>query len=352
MKRGVIAAALLGALAGLYYWQGSQLAPVKVALERAGTRPALGSGADRAVSRHRPSDREQGRPVEESKPISQLSLDHEVCIQDAQEQPASEIGLVFYCSDTSAIQNPTPVRTDSQGCVQMKRCALAETVTCVRVVDPSLRRDGPWVLGSEATRSVFRLAVPTTVHGQIVDAQQEPIVGAELWFEPEDPDPMSPPVWAAGRLTSDAQGRFAWVAAQPVPCDPCVRDEQDCELARGDGGLLAPVPGNFWIRHPGYRLQKVAMPERWGSMPLVELVEGPSRVRGVLSGPGARGAKLFLEHQAHRLDRQVVQTMDARGRFEFLGLGEGLYDLSVFVEGRVVLRRAGVRAGEQLTLEF
>lgn len=244
------------------------------------------------------------------------------------------------------------MRTDSQGCVQMTPCARAETVTCVRLVDPSLRRDGPWVIEPESESSLFQLARSTTVFGQVVDPSQAPVKGAELWFEAEDPDPLSPPVWVSERMHTDSKGRFRWVAAQPVPCDPCVRDEQDCELARGGRVMDAPVPGRFWVRQEGYRLQGVAMPSRWGAMPTVELEEGPSRIAGVLSGSGAAGAKLFLEHQRHRLDRQVIQAVKGDGAFAFGGLGEGLYDLSVFVEGRVVLRRSGLRAGERLTLEF
>lgn len=282
-----------------------------------------------------------------------------VCVNSAEGEPAIGLSLVFYCSDTSARMPGGSGITDEDGCLETQLCASSEALTCARVRDGRARPAQAWVLDPEHSSFDLRLAEPAVVSGELRDPARRPVEAAEIWFEAQDPDRWSAPPFAQMQLRSDAQGAFRLVAARPAPCDPCVRDEEDCELSRRVDEPDAPVAGSLWIRHPEHGLAVVPMRKTWGAMAPIEMDGRRAELRGQLSGlpsgqasgQAAARVKLMLSSSTHRLDRQVTHA-DAKGRFIFAGLGPGDYALSVFLDGKVVMRRAPVRKGELLSLSL
>lgn len=295
-----------------------------------------------------PSALPRAREVDAPRKLAKALL-RELCVRDAQGDPVSDLALVLYCSDTSRPLSGGFVITDEDGCVKVQLCADPEALTCARLRDAGHRPTKAWILRPEETSFEFSLAAPAVVTGQLRTGGQEAVVGAQLWFEPEDPDPWSAPPFVQMRLKSDAQGAFFFVAARPLPCDPCVRDEQDCELQRRVDEPDAPVPGTIWIRHREHGLKAVPMPQQWGAMDPVVLDGRRTSLRGELAGPGAKRAKLMLVHATRRKDRQVTKV-DDKGVFEFAGLGSGNYELSVFLDGDALLRISKAKAGDTLSL--
>lgn len=240
--------------------------------------------------------------------------------------------------------------TDEDGCVQTSLCKDADAVTCARVRDGGHRPAKAWVLDPSSAAFELTLAPPAEVIGRIEDPAGGSVAKAQVWFEAEDPDRWSAPPFVQMQLRSDQAGRFRFAAARPLPCDPCVRDEQDCELQRRVAEPDAPLPGTLWIRHPEHGLKSVVMPGVWGEMKPIVLDGRPSRVTGELRGQGERLAKVMIRHRVHRRDRQVLQ-IQGEGHFEFLGLGEGDYDVSVYVDGKQVAQASSVRPGDALSLD-
>lgn len=348
MKRGLWLAlgALLIALICLWSRDAAQprpvVAPKRVAVRKAQPRPAKEADSDRVPSPSKPSAKPQA---------PRAKTRRQLCVQDDKGQAVTQLALVLYCSDTSAPLSGGSVITDEEGCAEISLCPDPEALTCVRPRGSDHRPAGAWVIDPDLGSDRFLLASPAIVHGRLIDGSDQAVIDAQLWFEAEDRDRWSAPPFAKMRIHSDAQGAFRFVAARPLPCDPCVRDEEDCALQRRVDELDAPVAGKIWIRHPEHGLKAVPMPEQWGALDDLVMDGRPARIHGRLSGQGRRSAKLMLRHQRHRQDRQVTKS-DEDGGFDFDGLGPGDYELSVFVDGQPVLRSAPVRRGEMLELSL
>lgn len=278
-------------------------------------------------------------------------IQHELCLRDPQGEPAAGRRIRLYCSDTSAALGNAARVTDAQGCVQVELCPRPDTVTCVRLSDLIYRAPKAWVIEPGDPSSEFELAPPAKVWGRVETASGKPIAGAQIWFQAQDPDPMSAPPFVQSTLVSDMQGAFSFLAALPAPCDPCVRDEQACELERRSEYAQAPPSGEIWIRHSQHPLTRVAMPQDWGELSSIVLDDAVASLSGQLTGRGADGALLMLRHLRHRQDRQSTRA-DADGNFRFVGLGDGDYELSVFVGGKPVMQRAPVRVDDKVRLEL
>lgn len=350
MKRRVFLALLVLISLAFWIWRQEQKPALKLApspspstlRSEVGTRPALDarvqgplSTTQAKASASAPAHRAKGR----------------ICVSDAKGRAAAELPLVLYCSDTSAPLPASAGMTDEDGCFETYLCQNPEAVTCVRIPDARHRRREAWVLDSASSTFEYQLASPAIVSGQIQDASGVPVKGAKIWFEAQAREPWTAPPFAQMQAQSDAQGAFRFVAARPAPCDPCVRDEQDCELSRRVDEADAPVPGTLWIRHAGHGLKAVPMPLAWGAMEAVVLDGRRAWIRGQLTGVEPDRVKLMLSARGHRRDRQVGQ-LDAQGSFEFTGLGEGDYRLTVFVDGSPVLREDALRQGQVLSLDL
>lgn len=277
-------------------------------------------------------------------------LRHRVCVQDPRGEAIRDLGLSFYCSDSSALR--ANLRTDKDGCTTVALCPGKDTVTCARLAAGRYHQARAWVLEPQHDASTLVASEARAIWGTIRDSNGQGVAEAKLWIEADDPDPLSPPLWVESVAHSDRQGRYRWQAVSPAPCDPCLVDPEDCEVSRGQLALNAPEPGRFWIRHEAFGLQEVKIPERWGEMPAIFLSAARApievRVRGLASG---QQATLLLEHVERRMDRQR-QTIRAGQAVSFRGLGSGLYDLSIYVGDTRVSQRKGIPCGAGLEIEL
>lgn len=339
---------ILGCLLGLLLWFWGRQAPAPKVL-KGSKRGTLSKIQDRPASRQLLSPRPSQAPAAGKAAAAGHRNSTRICVQDANGDAVAQLSLVLYCSDTSAPLPGGLLSTDEEGCTQAPLCADPEVLTCARLVDSQHRPAKAWVLDSQAASNAFSLASPALVRGRLVDPSGRGLEGAQLWFEAEDPDRWSAPPFVQMRTRSDAQGDFRFVAARPLPCDPCVRNEEDCALQRRVDERDAPRTGMIWIRHAGHGLLSVPMAEHWGSMDSVVMDGRPAQLQGHVSGDGASRAKLMLRHREHRLDRQVIKA-DAQGAFAFYGLGSGSYELSIFVDGELLRKESPVQKGDDLEL--
>lgn len=280
----------------------------------------------------------------------QPSAQHRLCVRQRGGEAIPELGLSLYCSDSSALL--ARVQTDEQGCVGLSLCPGEETVTCVRLPAGRFRQSEAWVVDPKSDASTFVAVEARAIWGKIQDSKGTAVAGAKLWIEAADPDPLSPPLWTQNLLHSDAQGRYRWQAATAAPCDPCLVDAEDCEVSRGQLGLDAPQAGQFWIRHEAFDLQRVEIPDHWGELDTISLAPARAAIELRLLGL-AKGLRVtvLLEHSQRRLDRQS-QTIAAGQAVSFRGLGSGLYNLSVYQQGKRVAQRNALPAGERLEIEL
>lgn len=338
---------VLALLLAIWAWEGQESLPKRTD----GAKPSPVAKTIDARRKHLVRRRPAAETSEPAVKAPSGGDTHRICVQDAQGAPVEQMPLRLYCSDTSAPLGLRAWVTDQDGCVSVLTCPGQEPVTCVRLSDPRYRRDRAWVLDKDASETEFRLASPAVVRGSVRDTQGNAVSNATLWFEAQDPDPTVLRAWVQSRLTTDASGAFAWVAAAPAPCDPCVVDEEDCEVSRRLEAGLAPAPGKIWIRHPGYALLEIPMAKAWGNMGAIELEPGAAKIQGRVVGGKRARIELFLRHQTHALDRQRGSVHED-GTFSFEGLGGGEYELSVFLNGQRMLHRRNLSVGDEIRLEL
>lgn len=347
LRVGLLLLAVVGLLA--WIWGRGQVPSTGSPQHKAppGGRPIAVSQERNALSvlRAAPEAVERG-PKKVTQPLVR-----ELCVQDANGEVVQHLALVLYCSDTSSPLPGGSVITGEDGCVQVSLCSDPEAVTCARISDPRHRPATAWVLDSTESSYDVALAAPALVSGEVRGPGGDAIAGAQLWMEAQDPDRWSAPPFLQMRVRSDEHGGFRFVAARPVPCDPCVRDEQDCELQRRVDEPDAPVPGTIWIRHPAHGLKAVPIADDWGAMMPIVMDGRRAGLGGELTGHGAQRAKIMLRHETRRRDRQVT-NVDASGQFEFWGLGAGAYELSVFLDGQRMMRIPQVDVGDTLSLRL
>ena len=215
--------------------------------------------------------------------------------------------------------------------------------TCVRLVHPGAAQPGPWQLEPGELAELEVEAAPT-LRGVVVNPKLEPVAGAQLLVFAGE---------GARSTTTDVDGAFAASFPGRRPCDRCDQAEREPSCreqgrARGPRPAGAVAPSGRASRRPPVELTPGASVEHE-----LQLSEARAPITGVLldreGQPFGTRAKILAASELREDERHAVHV-DARGRFELTGLGDGDYVLRAIRDSLEIARVVGVPAGERVEL--
>lgn len=273
-----------------------------------------------------------------------------VCFIGPDRKPLVDFAFRIYCSDTAGPRSSKLFHSADDGCATVLSCPGAEVITCVRSASAEYRASRAWVLRGPQTQ-FFSAQRGAGLRVWVRDPQGRGVQGAKLQVLLEEPDPLSPPPFATWSGISDEEGRFLFRRAQPAPCDPCVRDEEDCKLSRGEFDEL--VNAHLWVSHPKFAADTREIPFRL-DRELEFVLSDPAReLRGrLLDEKGKAYVRADIILQSTRFAQlRISARAGQEGEFLLQGLADESYSLQAYQDGQVLVQRKAVRPGERLELQ-
>lgn len=349
MKRGLVAALAIAAVASLVWLLWSGPSPAGKSAARKGRRAPATSSAG-------------GGPIEEG-PLGGVARRDDVDrsgvgrvrgrIVDEDGTPVPEGRVILHCLATKA-ETSFPiaggaVEVGPEGEFSGPGC---RGVVCAEFRHPTLLPRDAWVL-EPGTAPVTVVARPLErIVGSVTDPEGQPIAGAQLMVRrgPGDDDPSALPPFTSRSTVSDGEGIFIFARVERPPCDPCGEASGRCEP-----GSAAEVPTYATLtlvaRAPGFRSTErsveVGEDEPWQIVlqpPLAPLTGTLTDAEGRVY-PRAR-----VLARARARGYEVHHARVEQGRFALSELGEGIYDLRAVQDGVELAVAREHQAGEEVAM--
>ena len=243
-----------------------------------------------------------------------------------------------------------PVKVDAEGRASVQACQGG--ATCVRLRHPRLRPTEPWVFEGPGHHELSVQAAPTLA-GVVLDADGVAVSGARVSARPgPGQEPSWLPPFFSTYAISDDQGGFTFTRISRDVCDVCAEAAGQCD--EESPRALLPV----WAV---VQLIVAGGPDGFGSVVVdaeetapvtVQLTRPEGTVEGTLldrDGGVFPRARVLVRGEVTPDDRRAVMVRDD-GSFVLEGLGAGAYILTAVQDGRRLIDREIVTAGDQLDL--
>ena len=223
-------------------------------------------------------------------------------------------------------------------------------IVCADLQHHSMIRADAWLLRSGVPARLG--ARPRArLEGMVVDSGGNPVSGATVGtLIPQDEDALTNVPFLARTVTSDEDGRFAFVLIEMPPCDPCAEalgtcsNEHERQLPVADRVVLIASAN-------GHRAGELAIDVAAGGPVRLVLGEPAAAITGTLTDEtGAPYARASII--ARSLERRYEQhrVMVDRGTFSIDDLGEGPHELRAIQDGTELARAHDILPGAHVQL--